>query len=71
MVPPVALQATAVLVMPVTVAENCCDAPSTRGTVFGETLTLIVGGGGFCEGEPLELFEDHRIRRERRAEEAI
>jgi hypothetical protein len=52
-VPPIALQVTAVFEEPVTIAENCCDAPSRRGADVGETLTLTAGGGGFfCDVPP-------------------
>ena len=37
--PPVADQVTAVLVLPLTVAANCCDPPVVRDTEPGETLT--------------------------------
>lgn len=40
------LQVTAVFVVPVTVAVNCCVWPVCTETVFGVTAT-ITGGGGF------------------------
>jgi hypothetical protein len=43
---PAMLQLTAVLVVPVTVALNCCVAPATTVTVAGETDTVIAGGAG-------------------------
>ena len=46
-VPPVALQVTAVFDEPVTLEENCCDAPSRSGADVGEMPTLTVGAGGF------------------------
>jgi len=54
-VPPVAVQFTAVFDVPVTVAENCWDAPSSRGADVGEMATLTEGGGGFFCGVPPEL----------------
>ena len=53
-VPPVAAQFTAVFEEPVTVAENCWDAPSTREAEVGEMATLMEGAGGFCVGAPLD-----------------
>lgn len=41
MVPPVALQVTAVLLVPVTVAVNCCVAPVASDAVAGVTDTAI------------------------------
>src|SRR5208283_4217930 len=55
-VPPVALHVTDVLEEPVTLAENCCDAPSARGADFGLIATLTEEEDGFCEGDPLELL---------------
>jgi hypothetical protein len=52
----VALHVTAVSEEPVTLAENCCDAPSTRGADFGLMATLTEEGGGFCEGGPPALL---------------
>jgi len=42
-VPPVAVQVTAVLELPVTVAVNCWVAPACTDAVTGEMLTLIAG----------------------------
>jgi hypothetical protein len=53
-VPPVALQVTAVLEEPVTLAANCCDAPSTGEADVGVTATLTEEDGEFCEGDPPE-----------------
>ena len=53
-VPPVAVQFAAVFEEPVTVAENCWDAPSTREAEVGEMATLTEGAGGFCVGDPAE-----------------
>ena len=39
MTPPVAAQVTAVLLVPVTVAVNCCVPPVTREAAIGLTLT--------------------------------
>ena len=50
-VPPVALQVTAVLEVPVTVAENCWDAPSRRGADVGDIPTFTVGVGGEAGAE--------------------
>lgn len=43
---PLTLQFTPVLVVPFTVAVNCCVAPRKTEAVDGETLTLMGGGGG-------------------------
>jgi hypothetical protein len=43
MVPPVADHVTAVLVVPVTVAVNCCVAPPKTVALAGETLTVTTG----------------------------
>ena len=40
------VQVTAVLPVPVTVAENCCVAPDATVALLGETDTATVGGGG-------------------------
>ena len=42
-VPPVALQVTTVLLLPVTLALNCCVAPVCRVAVVGEMLTVTTG----------------------------
>ena len=52
-VPPVALQVIAVFEVPVTLAENCCDAPSASEADVGLIVT-VTAGGGFCVGEPSE-----------------
>jgi hypothetical protein len=39
-------QVTAVFVVPVTAAWNCCVAPVTIEAVVGETVTVTTGGGG-------------------------
>lgn len=50
---PLTAQFTAVFVVPVTVAVNCCCWPRQSFAVEGETLTLTVGvGDGVGEGEP-------------------
>lgn len=41
--PPVAVHVTAVLLAPVTVAENCCVPPVKTEAGFGETLTDTAG----------------------------
>jgi hypothetical protein len=46
-VPPVADQVTAVFVVPVTVAVNCCVAPAKIAAEVGLTLTTTTGGGVF------------------------
>jgi hypothetical protein len=46
MVPPVALHVMEVLVLPVTVAENCTFAPGTTLAVEGDTDTVTVGAVG-------------------------
>lgn len=48
MVPAEADQITAVLVVPDTVAENCCFAPVCRLIAVGKTEmpTFVAGGGG-------------------------
>lgn len=43
MLPPVALHVTAVLLLPFTVAENCCVAPDAIFTEVGATDTDITG----------------------------
>jgi hypothetical protein len=43
-------QVTAVFVVPVTVAVNCCVPPSATIAVVGEMVTVIVGGGGVITG---------------------
>src|SRR5262245_60655411 len=45
MVPPLAAQVTAVLVVPVTVAVNCCVAPAKIAADGGFRLTTTTGGG--------------------------
>jgi len=45
-VPPVADHVTAVLLLPVTVAENCCVPPVWSETEVGLMLTATTGGGG-------------------------
>ena len=47
MVPPVADQETPVLLVPVTVAVNCCVPPVCSAAEVGLTLTEITGAG--CE----------------------
>ena len=49
---PETLQFTAVLVVPVTVAVNCCVPPSGTEAEVGETLTEMVGGGGVVPPPP-------------------
>ena len=44
-VPPVADQVTAVLLLPVTVAVNCCVAPVWSDAEVGLMLTATTGGG--------------------------
>ena len=44
-VPPLADQVTAVLVVPVTVAVNCCVAPVCMDAEVGLMLTTTGGGG--------------------------
>ena len=44
-VPPVADQVTAVLLLPVTVAVNCCVPPVCSDADVGLMLTAITGGG--------------------------
>lgn len=39
-------QVTAELVVPVTVAVNCCELPARTLAGFGETETWICAGGG-------------------------
>src|SRR6266850_2005879 len=46
MLPPLAVQVTAVLALPVTVAVNCLVAPVCRLTVPGVIVTEIREGGG-------------------------
>ncbi len=43
-VPPVAVQVTAVFVVPVTVAVNCCVPPVLSEATVGETVTATGGG---------------------------
>ena len=72
-VPPVALQVTAVSKEPVTLAENCCDAPSTTGADFGLMATLTEEVGGLWEGGPpeVEVEPPHPVRaRTKKSEEA-
>jgi hypothetical protein len=45
MTPAEAVQVTAVLEAPVTVAENCCWAPGWTNTGLGETVTVIPAAG--------------------------
>jgi hypothetical protein len=49
MVPPVADQETAVLLVPATVAVNCCVPPVESEADGGLMLTEITGGGCCCE----------------------
>ena len=52
MVPAEADQTTAVLVVPETVAENCCFAPVCRLIAVGETeMPTFVAGGGVVLGK--------------------
>ena len=41
--PPVAVQVTAVLLMPVTVAVNCCVPPGTNVAELGDTEIAVIG----------------------------
>ena len=41
--PPVTLQVTAVLELPLTWAVNCCGCPTLRVTAGGETVTTTTG----------------------------
>lgn len=72
MVPPVAVQVTAVFEEPVTVAVNCLDAPSVRDADEGDIDTLTLCGGGFCDCEfPLvELLAHPKRARSRNGREA-
>jgi hypothetical protein len=65
---PAILQLTAVLLVPVTVAVNCCVAPATTVTVAGETETLMAGGAGgsgFADA-PQPMMNLKKIRRRAR-----
>ena len=46
MVPPVADQVTEVLLVPVTLAVNCCCLPAASEEVAGFTTTLMASGAG-------------------------
>lgn len=46
MVPPVAVQETEVLFVPVTLAVNCCCLPATTEVDAGFTTTLMASGAG-------------------------
>ena len=48
---PFTFQVTERFVVFVTVAVNCCVAPSTTDALDGETLTPIAGGGGGGGGD--------------------
>jgi hypothetical protein len=48
MLPPVALQFTAVFEEFKTVALNCCVAEGASVTLTGDTVTVTGGGGGVC-----------------------
>jgi hypothetical protein len=50
-VPPLADQLTAVLVLPVTVAVNCCEAPVCSEAELGEMLTETVGAATLTVAE--------------------
>jgi hypothetical protein len=43
---PLTLQLTAVFVVPVTVAVNCCTSEAARMAESGETTIEMLGGGG-------------------------
>jgi len=45
-VPPVVVHVIAVLLLPVTVAENCCVPPVCSEVEVGLMLTATTGGGG-------------------------
>jgi hypothetical protein len=49
---PEQLHITAVEVVPVTVAVNCCVSPPFSEAIGGEIVTLIGGGGGVLEPDP-------------------
>jgi hypothetical protein len=56
MVPLLAVQRTAVFVVPVTVAVNCCDAPARTEALEGEMESEIaVGGGGVADALTVNL----------------
>jgi hypothetical protein len=46
-----------------TVAVNVCVAPWLREAVAGLTLTVMAGGGGFCEPPPPPLPQPARRAR--------
>jgi hypothetical protein len=49
-------QVTEVLVVPVTVAENCCVFPVCRELEVGEIETATVGGGAMIETPALAVL---------------
>ncbi len=55
-VPAVADQVTAVLLVPWTVAENCCVFPDVKVVLDGETVMLIVDPVGFTATVALAFF---------------
>jgi len=56
-VPAVADQVTAVLLVPCTVAENCCVFPEVRVVLVGETLMVMVDPVGLTATIALAFFE--------------
>jgi len=52
---PFTCQFTAIFVVPVTVAVNCCVWPGVKFTDAGETLTVITTGGGPLLPLPQEI----------------
>ena len=55
MLPPLIDQLTAVLVVPLTVAVNCCVPPSTTEAAVGEIVMLTAGTVTVAEADTLEL----------------
>jgi hypothetical protein len=54
-VTPLTCHVTAVLVVPVTVAANCCELPALTFAEVGDTVTVMTGGGALT---PAPLHPD-------------
>jgi hypothetical protein len=64
-VPPFVVQVTVLLLVPLTLAVNCCMPPVCTVTLAGATVTPLEGGGGVEVYAPLPQPAIARVRMSR------